>query len=152
MNIENRLKELGIELPTAPTPAGSYVPAVTAGNMVFVSGQLPTVAGELKYKGKVGTDISLEDANHAAKVCIINALAVLKAHLGSLDNIERIVRLGGFVNSSDGFTMQPKVINGASDFLFEVFGEKGQHARAAVGVNELPLNAAVEVEMTVLIK
>lgn len=152
MSIENRLKELGIELPTAPTPAGSYVPAVTAGNMVFVSGQLPTVAGELKYKGKVGTDISLEDANHAAKVCIINALAVLKSHLGSLDNIERIVRLGGFVNSSDGFTMQPKVINGASDFLFEVFGEKGQHARAAVGVNELPLNAAVEVEMTVLIK
>ncbi|MEK7432980.1 MAG: RidA family protein [Cyanobacteriota bacterium] len=152
MSIENRLKELGIELPTAPTPAGSYVPAVTAGNMVFVSGQLPTVAGELKYKGKVGTDISLEDANHAAKVCIINALAVLKAHLGSLDNIEKIVRLGGFVNSSDGFTMQPKVINGASDFLFEVFGEKGQHARAAVGVNELPLNAAVEIEMTVLIK
>lgn len=152
MNIENRLNELGIDLPVAPSPAGSYVPAVTAGNMVFVAGQLPSISGEVKYLGKVGKDITLEEANQGAKLCIINALAVLKAHLGSLDKIEQIVRVGGFVNSSDGFTMQPKVINGASDFLVEVFGEKGKHARAAVGVNELPLNAAVEVEMTVLLK
>ncbi|MFN8670708.1 MAG: RidA family protein [Candidatus Sericytochromatia bacterium] len=152
MNIETKLKDLGIELPSAPTPAGSYVPAVTAGNMVFVSGQLPMVNGELKYTGKVGKDLSLEEASQGAKICAINALAVLKAHLGSLDKIEQIVRLGGFVNSSDGFTMQPKVINGASDFMAEVFGEAGKHARAAVGVNELPLNAAVEVEMTVLLK
>lgn len=152
MSIENRLSELGINLPVAPAPAGSYVPAVTAGNMVFVAGQLPSISGEVKYLGKVGKDITLEEANEGAKLCIINALAVLKAHLGSLDKIEQIVRVGGFVNSSDGFTMQPKVINGASDFLVEVFGEKGKHARAAVGVNELPLNAAVEVEMTVLIK
>lgn len=152
MSIENRIKELDIELPVAPAPAGSYVPAVTAGNMVFVSGQLPSINGEVKYLGKVGKDLTLEEATQGAKLCIINALAVLKTHLGSLEKIEQIVRVGGFVNSSDGFTMQPKVINGASDFLVEVFGEKGKHARAAVGVNELPLNAAVEVEMTVLLK
>lgn len=152
MSIENRLKELGIELPEAPKPAGSYVPAVTCERMVFVAGQLPSIKGELKYTGKVGTEVSPEEANEAAKLCAINALGVLKAHIGDLDRIEQVVRVGGFVNSADGFTMQPKVINGASDFLVEVFGEKGKHARAAVGVNELPLNAAVEVEMTVFLK
>ena len=152
MSIEERLKELNIELPEAPKPAGSYVPAVICDRMVFVAGQLPSVSGELKYTGKVGKDVTVEDAYEAAKLCAINALSVLKSYVGDLDRIEQIVRIGGFVNSAEGFTMQPKAINGASDFLVEVFGEKGKHARAAVGVNELPLNAAVEVEMTVYLK
>ncbi len=150
--IENILKELKIDLPEAPKPAGSYVPAVVCGRMVFVAGQLPTKNGELKYTGKVGKDLSAEEAYDAAKLCAINALGVLKAYLGDLNKIEQIVRIGGFVNSADGFTMQPKVINGASDLMVEIFGEAGKHARAAVGVNELPLNAAVEVEMTVYLK
>lgn len=152
MSIESRLKELNITLPEAPKPAGSYVPAVVCERMVFVAGQLPSLNGELKYTGKVGTEVSIEDAYEAAKLCAINALGVLKAYVGDLDKIEQVVRVGGFVNSADGFTLQPKVINGASDFLVEVFGEKGKHARAAVGVNELPLNAAVEVEMLVYLK
>ena len=150
--IEEKLKELNIELPQMPAPAGSYVPAVIVDKMVFVSGQLPTIKGELKYSGKVGKDITPEEAYEAAKLCALNALGVLKSYLGDLDKIAQIVRIGGFVNSQDGFTMQPKVINGASDFLVEVFGERGKHARAAVGVNELPLNAAVEVEMLVYLK
>ena len=149
---EDKLKELNIEIPEMPKPAGSYVPAVICDKMVFVSGQLPTIKGELKYTGKVGKDLSLEEASEGAKLCALNALGVLKAYLGDLDKIAQIVRIGGFVNSADGFTMQPKVINGASDFLGEVFGEQGKHARAAVGVNELPLNAAVEVEMLVYLK
>ncbi len=152
MSIENRLKELNIVLPEAPKPAGSYVPAVICGRMVFVAGQLPTQNGELKYTGKVGLDVSIDDGAAAAKICAINALSVIKSYIGDLDKVEQVVRVGGFVNSADGFTMQPKVINGASDFLLEVFGEKGKHARAAVGVNELPLNAAVEVEMMVYLK
>jgi enamine deaminase RidA (YjgF/YER057c/UK114 family) len=152
MSIENKLKELNIVLPEAPKPAGSYVPAVICGRMVYVAGQLPAKDGELKYAGKVGTDVSVEDAYEAAKLCAINGLGVLKAYIGDLDKIEQVVRLGGFVNSADGFTMQPKVINGASELLVSIFGEKGKHARAAVGVNELPLNAAVEVEMLVYLK
>jgi enamine deaminase RidA (YjgF/YER057c/UK114 family) len=152
MSIENKLKELNIVLPEAPKPAGSYVPAVICGRMVFVAGQLPAWDGELKYTGKVGRDLSADDAYQAARVCAINGLGVLKAYIGDLDRIEQVVRVGGFVNSADGFTMQPRVINGASDLLVEVFGEQGKHARAAVGVNELPLNAAVEVEMLVYLK
>lgn len=150
--IEDKLKEMNIEIPEMPKPAGSYVPAVICDKMVFVSGQLPTIKGELKYTGKVGQDLTLEEAAEGAKLCALNALGVLKTYLGDLDKIAQIVRIGGFVNSADGFTMQPKVINGASDFLGEVFGEQGRHARAAVGVNELPLNAAVEVEMLVYLK
>ena len=150
--IEERLKELNIELPEMPAPAGSYVPAVICDKMVFVSGQLPTIKGELKFTGKVGKDLTLEEANEGAKLCALNALGVFKAYIGDLDRIAQVVRIGGFVNSSEGFTMQPKVINGASDFLGEVFGDAGKHARAAVGVNELPLNAAVEVEMLVYLK
>lgn len=150
--IEDKLKEMSIEIPEMPKPAGSYVPAVICDKMVFVSGQLPTIKGELKYTGKVGQDLTLEEAAEGAKLCALNALGVLKTYLGDLDKIAQIVRIGGFVNSADGFTMQPKVINGASDFLGEVFGERGRHARAAVGVNELPLNAAVEVEMLVYLK
>lgn len=152
MDIENKLIKMGITLPEAPKPAGSYVPAVVCDRMVFVAGQLPSVNGELKYTGKVGKDLTPEEAYEGAKLCILNALGVLKSYIGDLDRIEQVVRIGGFVNSFEGFTMQPKVINGASDFLVEVFGEKGKHARAAVGVNELPLNAAVEVEMIVYLK
>ena len=152
MSIESRLKELNITLPEAPKPAGSYVPAVVCDRMVFVAGQLPSLNGGLKYTGRVGTGVGIDDAYEAAELCAISALGVLKAYVGDLDKIEQVVRVGGFVNSADGFTMQPKVINGASDFLVEVFGEKGKHARAAVGVNELPLNAAVEVEMLVYLK
>ncbi len=150
--IEDKLKSLNIELPQMPSPAGSYVPAVIVDKMVFVSGQLPTIKGELKYTGKVGKDLTIEKASEGAKLCALNALGVLKTYLGDLDRIAQIVRIGGFVNSTEGFTMQPKVINGASDFLGEVFGDIGKHARAAVGVNELPLNAAVEVEMLVYLK
>lgn len=152
MNVEEKLKELGIDIPEAPKPAGSYLPAVVCGNLVYVSGQLPLVNGQLKYTGKVGKDLDEQAGADAARICAINALGVLKSELGSLERIERIVRVGGFVNSADGFTLQPKIINGASDLLAEIFGENGKHARAAVGVNELPLNAAVEVEMLVLLK
>lgn len=150
--IEEKLKELNIEIPQMPAPAGSYVPAVICDKMVFIAGQLPSVNGELKYTGKVGKDVTIEEAYEGAKLCALNALGVLKSYIGDLDRVAQIVRLGGFVNSTDGFTMQPKVINGASDFMVEVFGEQGKHARAAVGVNELPLNAAVEVEMLVYLK
>lgn len=144
---EKRLAELNLTLPPAPQPVGSYVPCKRAGNLLFVSGQLPTRDGQLVACGKVGTDVPLEAAAEAARVCILNGLAQLAATAGGLDQIAGIVRVGVFVNSADGFTDQAKVANGASDLLAEVFGEAGRHARAAVGVNELPLNAAVEIEL-----
>jgi len=149
---EAKLKEMGIELPQAPKPLAAYVPAVQAGDLVYTSGQLPMAAGELKCSGKVGLDVSLEDAYEAAKLCAINCLSALKGEIGCLDKIGRIVKVTGFVNSAPGFTSQPKVINGASEFFVEVFGEAGKHARAAVGVNELPIDAAVEVEIIVKLK
>jgi enamine deaminase RidA (YjgF/YER057c/UK114 family) len=152
LSYEKKLQELGINIPEAPKPVAAYVPSVRIGDFVYTSGQIPFVNGELKVKGKVGTDISVEEGYEAAKICAINCLAVLKAEIGNLDKIEKIVKLTGFVNSSPGFSQQPKVINGASEFLGEVFGEAGKHARSAVGVNELPLDAAVEVEMIVKIK
>lgn len=150
--IEEKLKHKGIELPSPPTPAGVYVPAVRVGNLVFVAGQIPSVRGVLKYKGKLVKDIALEDGYQAARVCALNALSVLKNELGTLDRVVRIVRVGGFVNCTDDFTDQPKVINGASDLLVEVFGDAGKHARVAVGTNALPLGAAVEVEILAEIK
>ena len=149
---EAKLKEMGIELPETPKPLASYVPAVQAGDYVFTSGQIPLAGGELKYKGKVGADISEEQGYAAAKLCAINCLSAIKTLIGSLDKIEKVTKVTGFVNSAPGFTAQPKVINGASDFLGEVFGEAGKHARAAVGVSELPINAAVEVELIVKLK
>jgi enamine deaminase RidA (YjgF/YER057c/UK114 family) len=119
--------------------------------MLYISGQLPMENGNLKYTGKV-SDKNIDIGYNAAKLCILNALGVIKDSIGSLEQVERIVRVGGFVNSETGFTMQPKVINGASDLLVEIFGENGKHSRAAVGVNELPLNAMVEVELIVKIK
>ena len=144
----DRLKELGYELPSVPNPAGSYVPATSAGLLVFTVGQLPFKEGQLRYIGKVDKDVSVEEAKEAARLCALNALAALEAEAGSLDNA-RIVKVTGYVAFAAGFNRQPEVINGASDFLSEVFGERGTHARSAVGVSELPLDAPVEVELIV---
>ena len=142
-----KLMELGLALPEAPKPVGSYLPCVRTGDLVFVSGQLPTRAGTLTVKGKVGTAVTIEQAAEGAKVAALNGLAQIAAAVGGLDKIVRIVRVGVFVNSGPGFTDQAKVANGASDFLVAVFGDAGRHARAAVGAAELPLNAAVEIEL-----
>jgi len=145
--IEKRLDALNIILPSPPKPVGSYVPVLITGKLAFVSGQIPIKDDKVIYAGKVSKDISVEDAQKAARLCVINALAQLKAELGSLDRISKIVKVSGFVNSPPEFTDQPKVINGASDLLFEIFGQKGQHARIAVGVLSLPLNSAVEIDL-----
>lgn len=147
--IEEKLSSLGIALPSPPAPAGSYVPVVVSGNLAFVAGQIPLEAGQVMFRGKVGKDLPVETGQEAAKLCTINALAQLKAALGSLDRIKRVVKVTGFVNCEPSFADQPKVINGASDLLVQVFGEKGKHARAAVGVGSLPLQSAVEVEFIV---
>ena len=147
--VGNRLKELGYELPSLPNPAGSYVPATSTGSLLFTAGQLPFKEGQLRYTGKVDKDVSVEEANEAARLCALNALAAVKAEAGSLENVRRVVKVTGYVASAAGFNRQPEVINGASDFLSEVFGEKGAHARSAVGVAELPLDAPVEVELIV---
>jgi enamine deaminase RidA (YjgF/YER057c/UK114 family) len=147
MKPSQRLAELNISLPPVTAPVGSYVPGLRTGNRVLVSGQLPLVAGKLTAAGKVGGDISLEDAAKAARQCGLNALAIAAQVAGGIDRIARIIRLGVFVNSAPGFTAQPKVANGASDLMVEIFGDAGRHVRAAVGCNELPLNAAVEVEL-----
>lgn len=152
VSFESKLKEMGLELPEAPKPVAAYVPAVKINGYVYTSGQIPFVNGELKYKGKVGGGVSEADGYEAAKVCALNCLSVVKAQIGSLDKIERIVKVVGFVNSAAGFNMQPKVINGASELIGQIFGDAGQHARSAVGVNELPLDSAVEVEMIVKVK
>lgn len=144
--IEETLASLGIKLPTPPAPAGSYVPVVVSGNLAFVAGQIPTEAGQVKFKGKLGRDVSIESGQQAAKLCTVNALAQLKSSLGSLDRIKRFVKVTGFVNCDPSFADHPKVVNGASDLLVQIFGEKGKHARAAVGVSSLPLDSAVEVE------
>ena len=145
--IEEKLASLNISLPSPPKSAGSYIPVVKAGSLLFVSGQIPIKDGKIQFEGKVPTNILVEEAQKAAKLCAINALAQLKAELGTLDRILKIVRVSGFVNSSQEFTEQPKVINAASDFLFEIFGEKGRHSRIAVGVASLPLNSAVEIDL-----
>ena len=147
--IEEKLKSLNITLPSPPSPAGAYIPVVKSGNTVYVSGQIPIEEGKVAFKGKVPTVQSLENAQKAAKLCAINALAQLKKELGDLDRISRILRVSGFVNSEPDFTNQPKVINAASDLLFEIFGEKGQHSRIAVGVASLPLGSTVEIDMIV---
>lgn len=152
MSFEAKLKEMGLELPEAPKPVAAYVPAVKVGEYVYTSGQIPFVNGELKYKGKVGGGVSEAEAYEAAKICALNCLSVVKAQIGTLDNIEKIVKLTGFVSSAPGFNMQPKVVNGASELVGQIFGDAGQHARSAVGVNELPLDSTVEVEMIVKIK
>ena len=151
-HVEDKLRQMGLELPPPPTPVAAYVPALRTGNLVFVSGQIPRVKGELKYRGRVGGSLSMEDGRAAARICALNALAAVKQEIGDLDRVQRIVKLTGYVASASGFTDQPKVVDGASVLLNELLGEKGRHARAAVGVNELPLGAAVELEMIVEVK
>ncbi|MCL4441728.1 MAG: RidA family protein [Firmicutes bacterium] len=149
---EDKLKEKGIDLPPVARPVAAYVPAVLVDKYVYTSGQIPFVEGELKYKGRVGGDLSDKEGYAAARICALNCLSAVRSVAGSLDNIERIVKVTGFVNSAQGFSGQPGVINGASELLGQVFGEAGRHARSAVGVSELPLNAAVEVEMVVKLR
>ena len=148
MTPEQKLQSLGIELPPTASPVGAYVPAVQTGNLVFTAGQLPLKDGSLTAAGKVPADVSLEDAQLAARQALLNALSALRAEVGSLDNVSRIVRLNVLVNSTAGFTDQAKVANGASDLLLEVFGDAGRHTRTAVGAAELPLNAPVELDIT----
>lgn len=150
--IESKLRELGFEIPEAPKPLAAYIPVTSVNNLVMTAGQLPMKDGKLVYEGKVGADLSAEDGMKAAEICFINCLSVIKSEIGSLDNIERIVKLTVFVNSADGFTAQPKVANGASELCVNVFGNAGKHVRSAVGVNELPINAPVEIEMIAKIK
>lgn len=145
----SRLRDLGYELPPVPQPGGSYVPATRAGALIFTAGQLPFQDGELAFTGKVGDAVSLDEAKEAARLCALNALAAAAAETGGLDGISRIIKVTGYVASAPGFNDQPQVLNGASDFLGEVFGDAGLHARSAVGVAELPLGAPVEVELVV---
>jgi enamine deaminase RidA (YjgF/YER057c/UK114 family) len=145
--IEKKLSGLGVTLPTPASPIANYVPFVRSGNILVVSGQVCFgIDGKLVVKGQLGAGVSVEDGQKAARACAINLLAQLKAALGDLDKVVRVMRLGGFINSSPGFTEGPKVMNGASDLMVEVFGDKGRHARTTVGVSALPADAAVEVE------
>ncbi|HXV66221.1 MAG TPA: RidA family protein [Nitrosopumilaceae archaeon] len=145
--IDDKLKSLNITLPTPPKPAGAYIPVVISDQTVYVSGQIPLKDGKVVYKGKIPKEQTLEHAQMAAKLCIINALAQLKAEIGSLDRISKIIKVSGFVNSEPDFTEHPQVINAASNLLFEIFGQKGQHSRIAVGVASLPFGSTVEIDM-----
>ncbi len=149
--IDEKLKSLGIELPTPPKPAGAYIPVVISNNLAYVSGQIPMIDGKVIYEGKVSMK-NIEEAKKSARLCAINILAQLKREFGTLDIISKIVKVSGFVNSEPDFTQHPKVINEASDLFFEVFGEKGQHSRIAVGVSSLPLNSMTEIDAIVEIK
>ena len=146
--IEEKLKTLGITLPNPPTPAGSYVPAIKTGNLLFISGQIPMEEGKVIFTGKV-TNENIETAKKSAKMCAINLLAQMKRELGSLDKVTKIVRISGFINSDPEFYQHPKIINAASDLFFEIFGDKGKHSRIAVGVACLPLNAMTEIDAIV---
>ena len=152
MSVKDKLASLGLTMPTAAAPVAAYVPAVKTGNLVFTAGQLPVVDGKLVLTGKVGSDVTAEDAKKMAEICALNALAAISL-VADIDQIEKIVRVGGFVNGAPGFVAIPAVINGASELLIKLFGDvNGKHARTAVGVSELPLNAPVEVEMVVQLK
>ena len=149
LSIEQKIKELGFELPVAPTPAGSYVPAKINGSLVFTAGQLPLVDGQLMETGKLGKDLEAERGYELAQRCALNALAAIKGVIGDLDRITDVVKVVGFVASTPDFTKQPAVINGASELLMKIFGDSGIHARSAVGVPVLPLDSPVEVELIV---
>jgi enamine deaminase RidA (YjgF/YER057c/UK114 family) len=152
VSVKEKLAALGLTLPTAAAPVAAYVPAVKTGNLVFTAGQLPVVDGKLVQEGKVGSDVTPEDAKKMAEICALNALAAISL-VADIDQIEKIVRVGGFVNGVPGFVAIPAVINGASELLIKLFGDvNGKHARTAIGVAELPLNAPVEVEMVVQLK
>ena len=147
--IELKLISLNLKLPEVPKPVAAYIPAKQTGKLVFTAGQLPIVNGELISKGLLGQDVEIEEANKAARICTLNALAAIKGVIGDLDRIKQIVRVVGYVASVPTFTQQPAVVNGASELLLEIFGESGKHARSAVGMAVLPLNASVEIELTV---
>ena len=149
MRLKEKLAALGLTLPTTAAPVAAYVPAVITGNLVFTAGQLPTVDGKLILTGKVGSDVTPEDAKKMAEICALNALAAI-SFVADIDQIEKIIRVGGFVNCAPGFVAIPAVINGASEFLISLFGDvNGKHARTDVGVAELPLNSPVEIELLV---
>jgi enamine deaminase RidA (YjgF/YER057c/UK114 family) len=147
VSVETRLTELGLKLPTLTKPVAAYVPAIVTGNLVYTAGQLPFVDGKLEATGKVGAEVTAEEAAKLARTCALNALAAAASVIGSLDRVTRVVKVVGFVASTPDFSGQPAVVNGASELLGEVFGEAGQHARSAVGVAVLPLDAPVEVEL-----
>ena len=152
MIIKEKLSALGLTLPTAAAPVAAYVPAVKGGNLVFTAGQLPVVDGKLVKEGKVGSDVTADDAKDLAQLCALNALAAISL-VAEIDQIERVIRVSGFVNCAPGFTAIPGVVNGASELLIKIFGDvNGKHARTAVGVAELPLNAPVEIELIVQLK
>ncbi len=147
MPFDARLQALGIDLPTAPKPVANYIPAVLAGDLLFLSGVLPSQEGRVLSIGKLGHEVTVEQGREAARLALVNALAIARVELDSLDRVRRVVKLTGYVASAPGFVQQPAVINGASDLLVQIFGEAGRHARVAVGVAELPLNASVELEL-----
>ena len=147
MGYDAKIKELGLELPPAPTPVATYVPAVLADHLLFLSGVLPVRNGQVAFTGKLGRDLTVQQGIEAARVAALNALAIAKQELGSLDRIARVVKMVGHVASAEGFTDQPQVMNGASDLLVAIFGEAGRHARVAIGAAELPRCAAIEVEL-----
>jgi len=149
--IDEKIDLLGISIPVPPKPAGSYLPVVISNNIAYVSGQIPVKDGKVIFQGKVN-DQNLEEAKQSAKLCAINILAQLKRELGTLDRISKIIKISGFVNSDSDFFQQPNVINAASDLFFEIFGEKGQHARIAVGVSSLPLNSMTEIDAIIEIE
>ena len=150
---DENIKNLGLNIPDLPKALANYVPYKIIGKTIYISGQAPVQNGELIYKGKVGSDISIEDGKEAAKLCVINIIAALKTGLeGDWDKLDSFVKLTGFVNCQDNFTDQPKIINGASDMLVEIFGDQGRHARVAVGSNALPLGIAVEIDAIVQLK
>jgi enamine deaminase RidA (YjgF/YER057c/UK114 family) len=150
--ISEKLKQLGLALPEAPEPIAQYVPATQVGSILFVSGQGPIVKGRPAYVGRVGNELALEDGYEAAKLCALNSLAVAEQLLGSLERVEQIVHVRGFVNSSPSFHDQPAVINGASDLFVCLFGDRGRHARAALGTSNLPGNIPVEIELVLAVK
>ncbi len=152
MSVDAVLNALGIELPTPPKPVASYVPAVLVGDVLYLSGMLPFRDGQVIITGKLGEDVTVERGAEAAKLAVLNALAVVRQELGSLDRVQRIVRVVGHVASGAGFVQQPAVINGASDLLVQIFGDHGRHSRVALGAAELPLRAAVELELLVQVK
>jgi len=152
MSVKEKLAALGLTLPTAAAPVAAYVPAVKTGNLIFTAGQLPVVDGKLVKEGKVGRDVTPEDAKKMAEICALNALAAISL-VADIDQIEKVVKVGGFVNGAPGFVAIPAVINGASELLIKIFGDvNGKHARTAIGVSELPLNSPVEIELIIQIR
>lgn len=147
MKIEDRVKAISLEIPEPVKPLGAYLPALLSGNQIYVSGQLPFLKGELLHPGLLGRDITIEQGYEAARICALNSLSAIKTVLSDLDKIKRIVKINGYVSSEKGFNDQPKIINGASEFFFEIFGESGRHARSAVGVPGLPMGSCVELDL-----